>query len=403
MELFSRACQVIPGGIYGHTTPALVAPTASPYYASHARGCRYWDVDGNDYIDFMCAYGPVVLGYLHPEVEEAAARQRRSGNCFNHPSALMVELAERLIELIDFADWAVFAKNGSDVMTWSVRVAREHTGRPKVFMVDGAYHGIGSWCTPEDAGLTVEDRAHTHKFRWNDREGLKELFSRHGESCAALVLTPFHHPLFGDSQMLDPAFVDAVHAQCEHYGAMLILDDIRAGFRLDVHGSHRPFGLRPDIACYCKALGNGYEISAAVGRHELKLAASEVYFTGSFFGSSVAMAAAMATLNIIERDEVPARLAATGEAFCRGLVTLAEQYGLEVKLSGPPAMPFMTFANESNFHRSQQFVETALAAGVFLHPHHNWFISNAHEDADVAQALQRVRPAFASVKELFDC
>ena len=111
-RLFDRACEVIPGGIYGHVAPALSVPQGSPYYASRAEGCRYWDVDGNEFIDFLCGYGPVVLGYRHPEVEEAAERQRRDGDCFNHPGPVMVELAEKLVDLIDFADWAVFAKNG---------------------------------------------------------------------------------------------------------------------------------------------------------------------------------------------------------------------------------------------------------------------------------------------------
>lgn len=129
MALFERARRVIPAGIYGHTTPAQLVPKEFPYYATRAEGCRYWDADGNEYLDFLCSYGPIVLGHKHPEIEEAAERQRRAGDCFNHPTALMVELAERLASLVDFADWCVFGKNGSDMTTWAVQVAREFTGR----------------------------------------------------------------------------------------------------------------------------------------------------------------------------------------------------------------------------------------------------------------------------------
>ena len=162
LALFDRARRVIPGGIYGHASPALLAPGAAPYYMARAEGARYWDVDGNAYLDLMCGYGPVILGYQHPEVEAAAERQRRSGDAGNHPAPMMVELAERLVALIDLADWAVFGKSGSDMTTWAVRVAREHTRRRTILRVDGAYHGLGSWCAPGRAGLIPEDAAQDH-------------------------------------------------------------------------------------------------------------------------------------------------------------------------------------------------------------------------------------------------
>ena len=190
--LFERARQVIPGGIYGHMTPALVAPGASPFYAQRGEGCRYWDVDGNEYLDLMCAYGPVVLGYLHPEVEEAVARQLRAGDCFNHPGSVMVELAEQMVELVDFAAWAVFAKNGSDVTSWSIRVAREHTGRRKVLIIDDAYHGMDPWCSPGHGGLIEEDRATTKEPLWLADERLVATSAPESGrgSCAAYWSAP---------------------------------------------------------------------------------------------------------------------------------------------------------------------------------------------------------------------
>ena len=129
--LYQRARKVIPGGIPGHQTPALMMRGESPCFIEKAEGCRFWDVDGNEYIDYMCAYGPMILGYNHPKVEEAVQKQRRKGNCFNLPSPLLVELAEYLVELIPSADWAVFGKNGSDVTNYACQVARAHTGQEK--------------------------------------------------------------------------------------------------------------------------------------------------------------------------------------------------------------------------------------------------------------------------------
>ena len=301
-ELFERARQVIPGGIYGHATPALVAAGASPYYAHRAEGARYWDVDGNEFIDLMCAYGPVVLGYRHAGVEAAAQRQSALGDCLNHPGAVMIELAERLVSLVDFAAWAVFGKNGSDMSTWCVRVAREHTRRKKILCIEGAYHGIGGWCTPGHGGLIEEDRAHVHRFRWNDGASFDAAMARYGNQVAAVVVTPYHHPLFAPSELPASGFLAHVQSQCARHGVVLVLDDIRAGFRLHMGGSHRYFGFEPDLICFSKAMANGYPIAAALGKTHLRRAAEKVFLTGSYWNSAVPMAAALETLATLERE-----------------------------------------------------------------------------------------------------
>jgi glutamate-1-semialdehyde 2,1-aminomutase len=401
IALFERAARVIPGGIFGHTNPAAALPLASPYYAARAAGCRYWDVDGNEYLDFLCAYGPIVLGYQHPEVEAAAEAQRREGSCFNHPSARMVELAERLVSLVDFADWAVFGKNGSDMTTWSLQVAREHTGRKKILMAQGAYHGSHSWCTPGHGGLIEEDYAHIHAFVWNDLASFESLVRRYRGQVAGVIVTPFHHPAFGNSELPAPGFLPAVQAACRREGIVLILDDVRCGFRLHLGGSHRHFGFEPDLICFSKALANGYPLSATLGRRELQRAAGRVFLTGSFWNNAVPMAAALATLQILERDNVPAHLARIGAALREGFESLAARHGLGIRYTGADALPFVTFGEERNFYRSQTFCREVIRRGVFIHPHHNWFLCAAHQDADVAEALAAVDAGFAAVVDEF--
>jgi len=166
--LMERAKKVVPGGIYGHQTPLVLTKGAYPSFFARGEGSHIWDVDGNEYIDYMCSYGPIVLGHRHPKVEEAARRQMDLGNCFNAPGPAWVELAEHLVSITPFADWAVFAKNGSDVCTWATEVARHATGRPKIAMCQGAYHGTHAWCTPMANGVTPEDRANVAYFRFND-------------------------------------------------------------------------------------------------------------------------------------------------------------------------------------------------------------------------------------------
>jgi glutamate-1-semialdehyde 2,1-aminomutase len=397
-ELFNRAAKVIPGGIYGHAGPAIGLPGAFPYYADRARGCRYWDVDGNEYIDYLCGYGPMILGHQHPEVEEAAARQQRDALCLNHPGPIMVELAEYLVSLVEFSAWAVFGKNGSDMTTWALQVAREHTKRRKILKVTGAYHGIDPWCTPGHAGLLDEDRVHIHDFNWNDLESFDRLLKRFRGDIAGVIMTPFHHPAFQPSQMPAPGFWSHIESACRREGIVLILDDIRAGFRLDMAGSHKYFGFEPDLICFCKAIANGHALSAALGRRELRVAASKVFLTGSYWNNPPPMAAAMACLEIMKRDDTVSTLRRTGEMLMSGLVDTGRKHGYAMIASGPPAIPFLSFADDASLRRQQRFCAEVTRRGAIFHPHHNWFLSAAHTPEDITATLRMADEAFAVVK-----
>jgi glutamate-1-semialdehyde 2,1-aminomutase len=356
-------------------------------------------VDGNEYLDYLCGYGPMVLGHHHPEVEDAAEKQRRLGDCFNHPTPVMVELAERLVELVDFADWAVLGKNGSDMTTWAVQVAREFTGRKKVLRARKGYHGSHSWCTPGHGGLIEEDRSHIHEFAWNDLNSVADLVKQHRGKIAAVIITPFAHPAFGDSELAAPGFLAGLQEICRREGMVFILDDVRAGFRLDLGGSHKYFGFEPDLICFSKALGNGYPISATLGRQELRVAASRVFLTGSFWYGAVAMAASLACLRVLERDQGIPHMLRLGKLLMDGLAAGAKRQGLQVRPSGPPSLPFMKFSNETDLLRQQRFCVEMVKRGVFFHPHHNWFISAALQEKDVEVTLQAADEAFAVVKK----
>ncbi len=401
LALFDRAAQVIPGGIYGHMSPALTIPGAFPYYAERAEGCRYWDVDGREYIDFLCAYGPIILGYQHPEVEEAAERQQRLGNCFNHPTRIMVELAEHLVNLVDFASWSVFGKNGSDMTTWCVQVAREKTKRKKIIRTNGAYHGTHAWCTPGHGGIIDEDREHLLEFPWNDLQAFQDLLRTYRDQIACVILGPFHYPAFGDSVLPIENFFQEIETACRHEGIVLILDDVRGGFRMHLGGSHRYLNFTPDLICFCKALGNGHPIAAALGTPELRVAASKVFLTGSYWNSAVPMAASLATLQILERDNGIEVMKSRGESLLKGLEALGQKHGIPIHGSGHPALPFASFANETNFHRQQLFCAIMAESGILLHPHHNWFICTAHTEKEIQITLEAADIALVEVAENF--
>jgi glutamate-1-semialdehyde 2,1-aminomutase len=396
-ELFLRATKVVPGGIYGHLAPAGGLPKVFPHYSESAEGCRFRDVDGNDWLDFMCGYGAILLGHRDPEVEEAAERQRREGSVLNQPTARMVELAEAMVERIDFAEWAVFAKNGSDVTTWATRVAREHTGRRFVLKAKGAYHGVDAWCDPGFGGRITEDRAFVGEFKWNDLDGLRDLAKEHEDDVAAIVLTPYHHAAFGPSEMPAEGFWSGVEELCRDRGIILVLDDVRAGSRLHEGGSHRLFGFTPDVACYSKALGNGYAISACVGREDLRRGARDVFLTGSCWNDAVAMTAAMKCLDLARERNVVAKLDTLGVRLSKGLRDAGAKHGFSFSLTGPPAMPFPWFDGDENLYLLQQFCELCALEGVFFHPHHNWFLCGAHEEAMIDQAVEAASVAFSKL------
>lgn len=394
--LFKRAAQVIPGGIYGHTQPAATLPGQFPYFAARASGGRFEDVDGRSYLDFMCGYGPVILGHADARLEATLDPIRAKGLCFSLPSEPLIELAECLTRRIDFADWTVFGKNGSDMTTWALQVARQATGRKKVLHVTGAYHGVDAWITPGHGGVIPEDRMHIHSFPWNDLDVAATLFRRWPTEIAAIFLTPYHHPAYAPSEFARSGFFAGLRDLCDQHGALLILDDIRTGFRLHTGGSHRLFGIEPDLACYCKALANGYPISACVGREATRKAAREVFLTGSYWNDPIALTAALHTLERIEGESIPEHLETLGGLLAEGLSAAAREHGLVFSLTGPKAAPYPFFEDDPDLFLIQSFCAAALAEGLFFHPHHNWFLCAAHTEDDIKEAVSRSAPAFVS-------
>jgi glutamate-1-semialdehyde 2,1-aminomutase len=298
--------------------------------------------------------------------------------------------------------WAVFAKNGSDVTTWATRVAREHTGRPKIIMVGGAYHGVHAWCTAYPGGVLPDEKGNVLKMGWNRLDELESLLARHGGEVAGVILTPYHHPTYAAQVMPAEGFWASVREICNRVGMLLILDDIRAGFRLSTHGSLPIFGIQPDLICHSKAMANGHPIAAAVGTPALLPAAESVFLSGTFWFTPAPMVAALATLKVLEETDAIAQMARLGTRLGEGLKELAAKHGYRVTISGPPALRYMTFDDDPDLFHMQEFCRQMIARGVFLHPHHNWFLCAAHTDANIDFALEMADLAFAHTRQLLD-
>ena len=310
--------RVIPGGMYGHLNVARLPP-GYPQFFARAEGAALWDVDGNDYVDFMCAYGPMVLGYGNREVEAAADAQRELGDVLTGPSERLVELAEKLVGMVAHADWALFQKNGTDATTLCVVIARAATSKRKILvgarrlsrlraLVHAASHGDDDRGPRPSRALRLQRRRQPGRGR-QSAEG----------DIAGVIVSAFKHDYGKDQEMPTPAFAQAVRKLCDEAGAALILDDVRAGFRLHLGGSWETVGVRPDLAAYSKAIANGYTLAAVTGSDRLRDAAASVFMTGSFWCGAVSMAAALKTLEIFERDDSIATMARLGQRLRDGL------------------------------------------------------------------------------------
>ena len=396
-DLRRRAATVIPGGMFGHMSVNHL-PDAYPQFYERSEGTRVWDVDGNEYVDFMCSFGPMILGYKHPGVEAAAAAQAAKGDTQSGPAACMVELAELLVERVAHADWAMFAKNGTDATTISLMVARAETGRNKVLAATGAYHGSAPWATIRMDGVAPEERANLHYYEYNDTASVELAIEQAGAgNVAAIITSPFKHNAGFDQEDVDPAFARRLRELCDELGAALVMDEVRGGFRLNHGGSWEPLGIDPDLSGWSKGIANGYPLAAVLGRGRYAEAASRIFVTGSFWFQAVPMAAAVATINALRDEDAVAVMERVGNRLRDEFDQLADEIGVPIRQTGPVQMPNLSFPDDQNFAKAIAFCTTMLERGVIVHPRHNWFLSAAHTDDDVDRFLDAAQHGLEAV------
>ena len=402
-EAFARAMKVIPSGIYGHLGPAEGCYTpveAFPFYSSRVDGTYVWDLDGNRFIDYMCAYGPNILGYNDPDVDAAAAEQRAIGDCTTLPSTKMIDFAELLVDTVASTDWAFFAKNGNDVTTLAVMTARAYTHRKKIVFFKGYYHGVSPWTQKIDySGVLPEDVMHNIYVDWNDLDALEAVFKKYKGEIAAVISQPYMHGNFMDNVLPADGFWKEVRRLCTENGTVLVVDDVRAGFRLDIAGSDHYFGFEADLICFCKALANGYNVSALCGKNFLKNTVSGMSYTGSYWLSAVPFAAGIACINKMKRLDMPRTLIEKGEKLKSGLIAVAERNGFDLRVTGAPSLFYLRIADDPTLMLHQEWIAECVKRGVFFTNHHNHFINAALTDADIAETIDIADEAFGVVRK----
>jgi glutamate-1-semialdehyde 2,1-aminomutase/spore coat polysaccharide biosynthesis protein SpsF len=337
MALYERALKTIPLASQTFSKAAMsTVEGAAPLFLERGEGARVWDVDGNVYYDYVLGLLPVVLGYKDPAVDGAIRAQLDKGISFSLATELEAELAERLVDLVPCAELVRFGKNGSDATSAAIRLARAHTGRDKVALC--GYHGWHDWyigTTARHLGVPDAVRRLSVSFPYNDVEALERLLRAEPEAFAAVILEPvgLDEPKSG--------FLAAVRALCDRYGVVLVFDEIITGFRLHIGGAQAHYGVTPDLACFGKAMGNGMPIAAIVGRRAIMRRMEDIFFSGTFGGEALSLAAAIATIDKLVAEDGPAKMRSLGARLKLGVAAVIEAHGLggELALKGADWWP----------------------------------------------------------------
>jgi glutamate-1-semialdehyde aminotransferase len=366
-------------------------------YFEHGRGAELTDVDGHHYVDFLMAFGAVLLGYARPEVDAAAASQGARGRLLslNHP--LHIEFIEQLLPHFPWAEQGIFFRTGSEATTAALRIARQRTGRRRI--ARSGYHGWHDWCLPLEPFVPAGLDAQVPEFRASDPDTLRALFAEQPGTIAAVIVAP--EMVLPHEPQIFHELLRITHAQ----GALFIMDEVKTGLRIAPGSIAERAGIEPDMITISKALGNGFPIAATLGKRDVMQVASGMHYSATFHGETSAMAAALATLEIVRRERVQQRLEQLGQSLLDGLNTMIR--GLElpaVAYPEPlPAMPFLRFVHpdaELQAALTRCFFQEVLAAGVLLHPRHLWFVSHSHTPEHIDRTLSACRHAFEQVREL---
>ncbi len=377
----ARALEIIPLGTQTFSKAHSAFPgSAAPHFIERARGGRLWDVDGAEYVDQMCALMPILLGYCDPDVDNAVKAQLERGMLFSLSSKLEMELAELLVRLVPSAEMVRFGKNGTDVTTAAVRLARAATGRDHILMA--GYHGWGDWSiatTSRNWGIPKSVGALSHAFSYGSIDALASLFRDYPGNIAAVIVEPAPG---------NDAFLREAAEMVRAAGAILIFDEIVSGFRAHLGGVQALCGITPDLTTLGKAMGNGMPISALVGRADLMRLFEDVFFSGTFSGEALSLAAAIATISKLESEPVIETLARNGNRLKVEAERRINEHmlGDVISLDGLPQMRKVVFtgtADASAAAVKTVFQRGMIRNGVLITQFHGLCYAHNKTDIDV--------------------
>ena len=403
MAMYAEAQTLVPGAVAGIRRPYNFVIGEYPIYFDSGKGGRVTDVDGNEYIDFLCAYGPIIIGYREEEIDQAVQEQVNSkGFCFSLTQPQQSELVKKLQEVIPCCEMAALVKTGSDATTIAIRVARAYTGKTKIARC--GYHGWHDWCVEVKGGIPEKLYEDVLEFHYNDLDALEAILKANKDDMAGIIVTPVGHPLAAPVEMPKPGYLEGVRALADKYNVLLIFDEIRSGFRCSIGGAQKYFGVTPDLATFGKAMANGYAIAALVGKKEpMMVLADKVFLSSTFFPNSDSIVAALKTIDILQRDKVLDVVHEKGMKFAADVQKVVDESGIPAEFSGAPWMPFITFPkDETGLYKKlrTEFYTGLIRRKVFLQPYHHGYICYRHTDEDLAYTVNAIREALNDLKTL---
>ena len=380
--LFDRASKTVPLASQTFSKSHVTYPEGrAPLFLDHGKGCRVTDVDGNEYVDFVSGLLPVVLGYGDPDVDGAVIEQIGRGITLSLATRLEMDLAELLVETVPCAEMARFGKNGSDATAGAVRLARAFTNRDRVAVC--GYHGWQDWyigTTPRNRGVPKAVQELTHTFPYNDLDALDSLLKAHPGEFACVIMEAMN------AVEPRPGYLEGVRDIAHAHGALFVIDEIITGFRYALGGAQELFGVTPDLATLGKGMGNGYAISAVVGRADIMQLMEEIFFSFTAGGETIGLAAALATIRKIRDEDVIAHLWRNGERVQAALAERLAAHQLDAAIAPAGKAPWLLLsfrdtASCTAWQIKTLFMQEMLLRGILIQSSHNF--SFAHGDADI--------------------
>lgn len=422
-KLFEKANDLFPGGV-NSPVRAFKGVGGTPRFIARAKGSHIVDVDGNDYVDYVLSWGPMIVGHCHPEVMREVQDAMKEGSSFGAPSPREILLAELVRERMPWVEKMRFVSSGTEATTSAIRVARGFTGRDDIVKFDGCYHGAGdpllvkagsgveTLGLPDSPGVPADVARHTLTAPYNDLPALGKVFEAKGASIAAVIL----EPVVGNMGVLvpRPGFLQGVHDLCKKHGALFIVDEVMTGFRLSSGGACGLYGLRPDLVTFGKVIGAGLPVGAFGGRRDVMdrvAPAGPIYQAGTLSGNPMAMAAGHAALKLMT-EAAYRKLETLSATLADGLSAAAAEAKVPVQVNRVGSMLTVFFSDKPvfdaataracNTRRFGAFFHAMLEHGAYLPPSQfeAAFLSTAHTDDDVARTVAAARVAFAEAAKV---
>ncbi|MEK5239312.1 glutamate-1-semialdehyde 2,1-aminomutase [Paenibacillus sp. FSL L8-0470] len=408
---FEEAKQYIPGGV-NSPVRAFKSVGLTPVYVDHGAGSRIYDIDGNSFIDYVCSWGPLIMGHAHPEVVKALQETAVKGTSFGAPTLLETEMAKTVVERVPSVDIVRMVNSGTEATMSAIRLARGTTGRSKILKFEGSYHGhadsllikagsgVATLGLPDSPGVPEGVAVNTITVPYNDLEGVKIAFERYGSEIAAIIV----EPIAGNMGVVPPlpGFLEGLRKVTTGYGALLIFDEVMTGFRVNRSCAQGLFGIEPDLTCFGKVIGGGLPVGAYGGKREImeQIAPSgPIYQAGTLSGNPLAMASGLSTLKLLT-PEVYDRLEILGARLEAGLKRNSAETGIPLTINrvGSMVCPFFTegpvinfeTAKASNLDMFRSYFAKMLDQGISVPPSQfeGMFVSAVHSEQDIDDTIE---------------